>query len=246
MSEVTFDFHGKNFAVVGASSGVGKQVTLELLQAGANVLAISRRKELMDEIYADYPDQIMTAEFDVKNFDDWDTVLNSFVSTKGKFDGSVYTAGIDMLYSFRALDVYDARAMMDTNFFGAIFFLKKFIRAIYSNSGTSNVWIASAAAHTGEKSMAAYAATKGALISAVNGIALEIGVKNHRLNTISPGWLKTPMTKEVERLFSLDGYILKRPGTPEDISGMILFLLSERSSWITGTDIIIDGGYLAN
>ena len=250
MQEVTFNFTGKNFAVIGASSGIGKQVTLELLQAGANVLAVARRKELMDEIYKDYPQQIITAKLDVTNYDGWDEVLKNFVAEKGKFNGSVYCAGISVDTSLKGIDIEDLQKVMATNFFGAVMFMKKFIRATTASSGSSSVWISSVAAHNGSPSKITYEASKGAMLAAKRSIACEIANKQHRLNTVSPAWIETPMTENLNEAFNKpkipsERYILRRFGKPEDISGMILFLLSERSSWITGTDIIIDGGALA-
>lgn len=249
MSEVTFDFSGKNFAVTGASSGIGKQVALELLSAGANVFAVARRKELLDEIYKDYPDQVVTARLDVTKADGWDSALKDFVKAKGKFNGSVYAAGITTGFSLRLFDDEKARTVMETNFFGAVSFLRRLTRSTNAASQTSNVWIASTAAHCGARSLIAYGSTKGALISAMRHAACEIGKNGHRLNTISPGWVDTEMTHNFlnESGINLrdDDYILGI-GKPEDISGVILFLLSNRSRWITGTDIVVDGGLLAS
>lgn len=249
MQEVTFNFSGKNFAVVGASSGIGKQVTLELLQAGANVLAVARRKELMDEIYKDYPAQIVTAKLDVVNYDGWNDILKNFVAEKGKFNGSVYCAGFDIATSLKGLEFEDLQKIMSTNFFGAVMFMKNFIRAGITSAGSSNVWIASIAAHAGMKGKISYEASKGAMMSAKRSIACEIANKKHRLNTVSPAWVETPMTDNFDEKFGKtrevsERYLLGRFGKPEDISGVILFLLSERASWMTGTDIIIDGGAL--
>ena len=251
MQEVTFNFTGKNFAVVGASSGIGKQVTLELLQAGANVLAVARRKELMDEIYKDYPAQIVTAKLDVANYDGWNDILKYFVAEKGKFNGSVYCAGIGTPIALKSIEIDDLQSVMNTNFFGAVMFMKKFIRAVNTNSGSSNVWISSVAAYVGTRGLINYEASKGAMTAAKRSIACEIANKKHRLNTVSPAWVETPLTSEFNIRMSeglakevSNRYILGRIGKPDDISGMILFLLSDRASWMTGTDIIIDGGSL--
>lgn len=249
MGEVTFNFAGKNFAVVGASSGIGKQVALELLQAGANVLAVARRKELMDEIYKDYPNQITTAKLDVTNYDGWNNILKSFVAEKGKFNGSVYCAGIVIDTALKVIEFEDLQKVMSINFFGAVMFMKNFIRAGITSAGSSNVWIASVAAHIGTRGLVCYEASKGAMVSAKRSIACEIANKQHRLNTVSPAWIETPMTENLNEAFNKpkipsERYILRRFGKPEDISGMVLFLLSERATWITGADIIIDGGAL--
>ena len=249
MQEATFNFTGKNFAVVGASSGIGKQVTLELLQAGANVLAVARRKELMDEIYKDYPQQVITAKLDVTDYDGWNDILKNFVAEKGKFNGSVYCAGISSDTALKGLDFEDLQKVMSINFFGAVMFMKNFIRAGITSAGSSNVWIASVAAHIGTRGLVCYEASKGAMVSAKRSIACEIANKQHRLNTVSPAWIETPMTENLNEEFNKpkipsERYMLRRFGKPDDISGMVLFLLSERSTWITGADIVIDGGAL--
>ena len=250
MGEVTFNFAGKNFAVVGASSGIGKQVTLELLQAGANVLAVARRKDLMDEIYKDYPAQIVTAKLDVTDYDGWNDILKNFVAEKGKFNGSVYCAGIELTTALKGLEFEDLQKVMSINFFGAVMFMKNFIRAGITSACSSNVWISSVALYIGKRGLVCYEASKGAMVSAKRSIACEIANKQHRLNTVSPAWIETPMTENLNEAFNKpkipsERYILRRFGKPEDISGMVLFLLSERATWITGADIVIDGGALA-
>ncbi len=251
MQEVTFNFTGKNFAVIGASSGIGKQVVLELLDAGANVLAVARRKNLMDEIFKDYPNQIVTAKLDVTNYDGWNDILKDFVAGKGKFNGSVYCAGIGTPTALKSLEIDDLQKVMATNFFGAVMFMKKFVRAGIVNGGSSNVWISSAAAYIGTRGLTTYEASKGAMTAAKRSIVCEIANKKHRLNTVSPAWVETPLAGDLNNSLGENraqniskSYPLGRIGKPDDISGAILFLLSERASWITGTDIIIDGGAL--
>ena len=96
MQEVTFDFQGKNFVVVGASSGIGKQVTLELADAGANVLALSRNRERLERVQAGNRERINIACLDATSAKDreWEDIFGNFVSHHGKVHGGVYTAGI--------------------------------------------------------------------------------------------------------------------------------------------------------
>ena len=255
MSEVTFDFRGKNFAVTGASSGIGKQVVLDLLEAGANVLALARRKELMDEIYAarltppSRCGEVVTARLDVRDQENLDEVLKNFIAAHGKFDGSVYAAGITAEFALRAFDDEKAHDIMDTNFFGAVSFLRKLTGAVHANKNSAHVWIASTAAHTGAKSLSAYSGSKGAMVAALRPLALEIGSKGHRINSVSPGWTETAMTKSVVEDSGIERKGVEKVilgiGQPADVSGMILFLLSDRAKWITGTDVVVDGGMLA-
>ena len=249
MSEVNFNFSGKNFAVMGASSGIGKQIALDLLNAGANVLVMARRKELMNEIYGNFSSQVMTAKVDVQHQENLDATLKEFVNVKGKFHGSVYATGITSVFNLRMFEEEELQKVMDINFFGALRFISKLTSGVYANKGASHVWIASISAHTGTKGVALYGATKGAMISSMKSLATEIGTKKHRLNTISPGWINTPMTEnftaDTGKEYDSERYILDNDGQPEDVSGIALFLLSERARWITGTDIVVDGGYLA-
>ena len=250
MSEVNFDFRGKNFAVMGASSGIGKQIALDLLNAGANVLAMARRKELMDEIYGGFSSQVMTAKVDVQHQENLDATLKEFVNDKGKFHGSVYATGISSVFNLRMFEEEELQKVMDINFFGALRFISKLTSGVYSNKGSSHVWIASTAAHTGSKSLTVYSASKGAMLSSVKSLAIEIGKKKQRINTISPGLINTPLVENYSEntninLYSGGRQCLDNDGQPEDVSGIALFLLSDRARWITGTDIVVDGGYLA-
>lgn len=250
MSEVNFNFSGKNFAVVGASSGIGKQIALDLLNAGANVLAMARRKELMDEIYGGFVSQVVTAKIDVQHQENLDAILKDFVKEKGKFHGSVYTSGITSVFNLRMFDEEELQKVMDVNFFGALKFISKLTSGVYANKGSSHVWIASTAAHAGAKSLSVYSASKGAMISSMKSLAIEIGKKKQRINTISPGLINTPLVENYNKdnnvnLYTGGRQCLDNDGQPEDVSGMALFLLSDKARWITGTDIVVDGGYLA-
>lgn len=249
MSEICFDFHGKNFVVTGASSGIGKQIAFELLEAGANVLVVARRKELLDEIYADYRNQVTTAKVDVTADNQWEEPLEHFVGKFGKLNGSVSAAGIEGLNPIRSFDVSLARRIIDTNFFGTISLFQMATKTKYSQANASHVWIGSVAAHKEPKGQSMYSASKGALVSSMRVLCKEISNRKQRLNVVSPGWVRTPLTEQViestgkEDDFNQSQYLLGT-GQPEDISGVVLFLLSDRAGWMTGSEIVVDGGYL--
>ena len=120
----------------------------------------------------------------------------------------------------------------------------------FSNVGPSFVLLSSLAADFGTKSLFAYSAAKAAVKAAVKPIAKEIIRNRHRINTVSPAMVKTDMlgniTYEDEIGASEISRYLLGLGKPEDISGLILFLLSDRAGWITGQDFPLDGGYLLN
>lgn len=252
MRDVQFHFKDRNFVVVGASSGMGRQTALDLAESGAHVLAVARNEERLESLRLQYPQQIRTASLDVLSADSasWDTVLSVFVEEYGKCHGGVYTAGISGMTPLRMYDEELGRQIISTSFWGMARFIQSISKKKYANKGASFVVFSSTAAYCGNKGQFAYSAAKGAVQTAVRSIAKEICRDQHRINSISPGWVESDMTKEsVEELGRIrpsetfDHYRLGL-GKPEDVTGMVLFLLSDTARWITGTDVVVDGGSL--
>lgn len=249
MSDVHFDFSGKNFVVVGASSGLGRQIAGELAESGAHVLAIARSTERLNELERTSP-LIQTAVLDVltASAEDWTAVLEQFVRDHGKIHGGVYTAGITGVTPLKGYDRNMATAIFQTSFDGSVDFLQCASKKKFSEMGASFVLFSSVASYEGTKGLLFYASAKSAVRTAVRTIAKEIGHRGHRINSISPAWVDTEMTSSYLESVGMgqesvrDG-ILGR-GRPEDVSGMVLFLLSSRARWITGQDFVTDGGYM--
>ena len=243
---VKFDFNEKNFVVVGASSGIGRQVAIELAESGANVLAIGRNLERLESLKQTNPQKIFTVSLDVinANQDDWIVAFNNF----GKIDGGVYSAGIVGLTPLNSFDRELAHKIFDTSFWGMINFLQVAAKKKFSNAGSSFVLMSSLAAEYGTKSLFAYSAAKAAVKAAVKPIAKEIIRNRHRVNTVSPAMVNTDMLGNIAYETEVTKEEIARYplglGKPNDISGIILFLLSDRAGWITGQDFALDGGYL--
>lgn len=248
MSDVSFDFAGKNFVVTGASSGMGKQTVIELAQAGATVLAIARRTEKLEELRAVNPERIFIASADVRSIDAMKTSVEAFVKEHGKLDGGVHAAGITGITALRSYDEELAHAIFDISFWGAVNFMQVCSKAKLSNSAASYVLFSSIAASEGLKGKFAYSAAKAAVNTAAKSFAKEIARRKQRVNTILPGWVDTAMTQGSEDTTDVQSIVdqeLLGIGKPVDVTGMILFLLSDRAAWITGAHILVDGGYLA-
>lgn len=248
MKEVIYNFLGKKYVVTGASSGMGKKIVIELAEAGAMILAIARRENELQELQVLYPKQIKYAVCDVTDKEVLETVICSFVCENGKLNGCVHAAGILGLTPIKLFDDKFAHDIMNISFWAGINLLQMITKKKYSEEGTANVLFSSAGGHNAAKGMFAYASAKAAMQVAVRSIAKEISGKGHRVNTISPGWVKTHMTEAADKTIDVQDILRKHllgEGTPEDVSGVVLFLLSDRARWITGTDIIVDGGYLA-
>ena len=248
MEQVKFDFKGKNFIVTGASSGMGRQVSLELAEAGAKVLAIARRENELQKLKEFYPDYIVPSSLDVCDEEKLENAIKNFVNQYGKIDGAVHAAGISKLTPLKKKKKNEAERIMDVSFWAAIQLIQIATKVKYSNLGASFLAFSSVRAIHTDKGLFAYASAKAAIKIAMKTFAKETANRKIRINTISPGWVNTNMTdrlEETNNLSEVNRNSLLGIGNPEDVSGMVLFLLSDRSKWITGTDIVVDGGYLA-
>jgi len=241
--EVKFDYSGKNFVVVGASSGIGKQIALELSQAGANVLCLARRVELIEQLKNfQGAGKIFSGFIDVTKFSD--EVINNFIGEHGKFDGAIYTAGVAGLTPLRQFDENLAEKIMNTSYWGMLKFIQSTAKKSASVKGASFIVFSSVAAHCGEKGQLIYSAAKSAVTASVKVIAQEIAKNNFRINSISPGWIDTEINSGAAAFGVEKSKNLLGAGNVEDVSGIVLFLLSDRAKWITGADFVVDGGQL--
>ena len=238
---------------MGASSGMGRQIALDLAASGAGVLAVARNEKRLQELQAFFPERIETCILDVLEADQeaWEDMLGGYVEKHGKIHGGVYTAGVSGTTALRMYDEDLAYRIFETSCWGMIRFMQAAAKRKYAEQASSFVVFSSIAAYRGNKSMFAYSGAKAAVQAEVRSLAKEICRDGHRINSISPGWVATELTKRFKEKIGTerpqdvtDMYLLKEVGEPKDISGAALFLLSDAAGWITGTDLVIDGGSL--
>lgn len=248
MSMVQFDFSGENYVVTGASSGMGRQIALELAQSGAKVLALARGEEKLRKLQQENGN-IFTAAVDVRDSPLLEMAIGRFVAANGKLNGGVHAAGIN---DFTPLKTYDkglAADIMATSFWAGVELTRLITKAKYGHEQTSTVLFSSVCARSSEKGTFAYAAAKSAVNGCLGSLAKEICQRGHRINSIMPGWVEnSAMTSGLSGVIDQDDFKKRHllgMAKPQDISGMALFLLSDRAGWITGTSIVVDGGFLA-
>lgn len=248
MSKVVFDFSGENYVVTGASSGMGRQVAMELAAAGAKVLIMARRELILQELKEQYPENIYVAALDVCDSEAMENVVKNFVATNGKLKGAVHAAGIADLTPLKAYDKEKARQIMDVSFWAGMDLVQIAAKSKYSCVGASYVMFSSANAQYAAKGMFAYTGAKAAINAALKSVAKEIAKRHQRINAVMPGWVETGMTDNlgvISNTPEIVSHELLGTGSSSDVSGMVLFLLSDMAKWITGTSVAVDGGFLA-
>lgn len=247
-----FDISGKTFLITGATSGIGRQLAIDITKLGGKVVITGRNVEKLRSTYdaLENSDSCIMEVFDlsiVKDIGPW--IKKICKDNAIKLDGFVHCAGINFFKPLRILDVEDINRIFDINYTSGIELLKNVSNPRISNRGSSFVILASVAGIVGEPGILAYSGTKGAIVSSVRTAALELSKFGYRVNSISPGFVDTPMNNMYDEYFDEEqksNLISKFPlgiGQTEDISNAAIFLLSQGSKWITGTNLIIDGGY---
>lgn len=249
-----FSLKGKNIVITGASSGIGRQCAISCCEMGARVALIGRREEKLQETVSllSSNDNIYSA-FDVTNYEDIDLVVAGIVSKIGYVDGFVHCAGIELTLPINVTKPHHYNDLFATNVIAAFEFVKVLSKKKYiAQQGGSFVFISSVMGFLGEIAHTAYCSSKGALIAGTKALALELACKNIRVNCISPAQIEdTEMTNkmlsgfsELNRLQKLEMHPLGY-GTATDVANGCIYLLSDASKWVTGANLVIDGGYSA-
>ena len=249
-----FTLENKTVLVTGASSGIGRQCAITCSRMGARVLLFGRNKTRLDETLhlMELRNNHRIFSIDLNEFEHIKGILKEIVSQSGKIDGLINCAGISTTLPFHAVSSQKMEHYFKTNVISSMNLTNLAIRsANFSANGGSVVFISSVMGVAGENGKVLYSMTKGALIASVKSLAIELAKRKIRVNAILPGVVDTPMSKnaiynrseeslkKIERLHPLG------LGKPVDVANAALFLLSDASSWITGTNMIVDGGYLA-
>lgn len=243
----------EDFVVVtGSNKGIGKSIVQSLAKNGSNIWACARKKNeeftnFLNEIKASNSQiSILESYFDLSSIDDVKKAALEIINSGKKIVGLVNNAGIIHNASFQMTSTKVLKDVFDVNFFSPALLTQYIIKNMLINKTGSIVNISSTAAFDSVEGRSAYSSSKAAVESLSRVISSELGKFNIRINCVAPGITNTDMlkknhTKENLKIIS-NNLSLERIGEPREIADLVLFLLSEKSSYITGQTIRIDGG----
>ena len=249
MNEICYpSLRKKLILVTGATSGIGKGISEELLKQGSIVIGVGRNISNIKNDILTNPNFIFL-QFDLTQLKEIEKLLTDCVNTHGKLDGLVNCAGKEETVPLSIYKFDKIKSLYDINVFAGIETLRIFSKKKISNNVSSVIFISSVMGELGQPGKVGYCSSKSAILGVVKSASLELAKRKIRVNAISPGVV---MTRMIESLFvniseeNIDRIKEMHPlgfGKIEYLTPSILFLLSNQSSWITGQNIKIDGGY---
>jgi NAD(P)-dependent dehydrogenase (short-subunit alcohol dehydrogenase family) len=247
-----FSLRGKQIVVTGASSGIGRAISIACSEAGARILLIARNRTRLDEtVQLMSGDNHLSLSLDLTDFEQLESSLNKYYQEFTPIDGLVHAAGIELTLPLNMTKPHHLDEILKINVISGIEIAR--ITAQRKNisdlTGSSFVFISSIRALHGEEGSIAYSSSKGALLSTMKSMARELAKRKIRVNAIAPSVVMTPLADEWFKNISEEtknAILMKHPlglGKPDDIAYAALYFLSDASRWITGSTLVLDGGY---
>lgn len=245
---------GKTIIVTGASSGIGRATAILISKLGGKVILIARNARELDKTLLQLDPKVDNARyvFDLSASHEIESLIKQVASEHGEINGLAFCAGIGNRCPSRMLKPSKLLEMLTINSISFIEMARVLANVRYRAEKASFVCISSVASLKGEKGLLAYSVSKGAINSAVRVMAKEWGENGIRVNAILPSWVNTEMAQGILSDYGkgeFDDAIKSKQylgmGTPLDIANAVVFLLSDASKFITGTEMVIDGGYVS-
>ena len=244
---------GRTALVTGASRGIGEAIALALGEAGANIALVARDRDGLEKVAKKAKGlKVESAVFtaDVSDEASVEKLRGAVLERFGSVDIIVNNAGVNIRKPLTEFPVDEWRSVIDVNLVGPFLVCRAFVPAMKRRGYGRIINTTSTMSHVATANRTAYAASKAGLLGFTRALAIELAPERITVNGISPGWFETELTKPIwgnpEANQSLISKIpLGRWGDVKDIAKLAVYLCSEEAGYITGTDILIDGGYTA-
>ncbi len=253
MRNMYYNFEGKTFFVTGATSGIGRDLCLFITKNNGKVAIISRSNDKFLDLKNFLGDSlILNIQVDLSEITLIGKSLEILKNSSFKFSGFIHCAGIADARPLMLMDNNFYQKMFNINFFSFLEITKYFVKYNLLENPSSIVAISSIQSQYGDKAKVLYGASKGAIESAVKSLAKELYLKGIRVNSVVPGFIKTELyskyedligTEKIQSMISNHQYL--GLGSTYDVINAIAFLLSVESKFITGTNLVVDGGWLS-
>jgi len=251
-----FELNGKVVIITGARKGMGRSHALLLAKAGAKVVVADISKEdcqkVVDEIKKN-KGEATAVKCDVTKKEEVESMVKQAVAKWGKVDILVNNAGICQFKLFLELTEEEWNRTLNINLKGYFLCAQAAAKEMVKQKSGVIINIASVAMGQqgiGFPNIVHYCASKGGIIGMTEALAVELAPYNIRVNAISPGMIETPMIEQIKQdPKSMEAMLtrvpMRRVGKPEEVSNLVLFLASDASSYMTGSTVVVDGGWLA-
>ncbi len=245
-----FSLENKTALISGSSSGMGKAIAEALGQHGATVIISSNDNVSCELVLAEFQEKGIKGfaiPCDVSKKEDIENLYQNAIEKVGKIDILVSCVGLAKVGSFMEINSEIFEKTMQVNLQSAIYLTKLIIPKMVEQQEGVLIYLGSIASVRGNKSLGLYGISKAGLVQLARNLAVEFGPDNIRANVISPGMIDTPFS---ESLIANDVFMekrkaltpLRRVGTVEEIAGIAVMLASKAGGFITGQNIIVDGG----
>ncbi|ACD24246.1 3-oxoacyl-[acyl-carrier-protein] reductase [Clostridium botulinum] len=240
---------GKCAIITGAARGIGKAIALKLASLGANIVLNYRSSEEEAKIVASEIEkmgvEVLTVKGDISKLEDVENIISEAKNKFGIIDIIVNNAGITKDTLILRMKEKDFDDVIDVNLKGVFNCLKSITPVMVKQRHGKIINISSVVGVAGNAGQVNYAASKAGVIGMTKSLAKELGARGINVNAVAPGFIETDMTSvlgEKVKEEAQKNIPLKRFGTPEDVAGVVAFLASENSNYVTGQVINIDGG----
>ena len=235
----------KNIIITGASGGIGNSIVEKLNHNGANILATGTRIEKLEELKKKF-NNIKILKFDISQHDKIEEFIeNATKELGGSLDCIVNNAGITKDNLTIRMSLEEWSKVININLTSTFLMCKYSIKKMLKNKSGKIINITSVVGHTGNVGQANYTASKAGIVAMSKSLAIEYAKKNINVNCISPGFISTAMTDQIDEKFK-ETIIAKIPsnrlGKPEDIANAVNFLSSDQSDYINGETLHVNGG----